>query len=87
VWPHVGNPLGAAREISRVLRPGGKIHIWHSLSRSVVNAIHARIPGPVGHDRLAPAVEVAAALEANGFAITEEIDDETQYLVSAIKKQ
>jgi ubiquinone/menaquinone biosynthesis C-methylase UbiE len=85
VWPHIREPVGAIRELARVLRPNGKIHIWHTRSRSSVNAIHSRISGPVGRDRLASAGEVSALLEANGFTITEEIDDNDQYLISGIK--
>jgi ubiquinone/menaquinone biosynthesis C-methylase UbiE len=85
VWPHIRESVGAIRELARVLRPGGKIHIWHTRSRLSVNAIHSRISGPVGRDRLAPAGDVTALLEANGFSVTEEIDDERQYLISGIK--
>ena len=87
VWPHVRDQIKAIREISRVLKPGGAVHIWHTVSRATVNEIHAGIPGTVGNDRLPPASEVADLLRVNGFDIIDEIDNTEQYLVSGIKKE
>jgi ubiquinone/menaquinone biosynthesis C-methylase UbiE len=85
VWPHVGNKLSAIAELRRVLRKGGKLHIWHTLSRNAVNAIHQKSGGPLKNDHLAPASETAALLESHKFVVTEKRDTSEYYLVTAIK--
>ncbi|MBN1884413.1 MAG: class I SAM-dependent methyltransferase [Candidatus Krumholzibacteriota bacterium] len=81
-WPHFTDHLAAARELARVLRPGGMLHVWHTSSRETINGIHVEAGGPVGADLLPPANELAAVVERAGFTVTEAIDAE-RYLVSA----
>ncbi|MFA6034741.1 MAG: class I SAM-dependent methyltransferase [Myxococcota bacterium] len=87
VWPHIENPLSAARKIRAVLKPGGRMHIWHLISRQKVNEIHSTAGHAVYHDILFPAVEVAAILENAGFNVVDSIDDDARYLVTAVKDQ
>lgn len=85
VWPHIKKPESAVAELYRVLRDGGKLHICHSIPRNMVNAIHTQINGPVGMDRLPPAEEVVKLLKKSGFEITDKIDNNEKYLISAVK--
>lgn len=85
VWPHFDDPVAVATELGRVLRPGGRLHVWHLLPRERVNAIHAEAGPAVRHDLLPPATETAALLTATGLPATALLDDADGYLVTAIK--
>jgi ubiquinone/menaquinone biosynthesis C-methylase UbiE len=85
LWPHIDDRDAVAAELGRVLRPGGHLHIWHLASRGKINEVHACAGGPIGHDLLPPAGETAALLSRHGFAVTAQVDDETGYLVSAVR--
>ncbi len=86
VWPHFDDPAAAALELARVLRAGGRLHVWHLASRARINAIHAAASHAVQHDLLAPGREVAAVLEAAGLSAVQIVDDNDRYLVSAVKR-
>jgi ubiquinone/menaquinone biosynthesis C-methylase UbiE len=85
VWPHLTDPVCAARLFHRMLRSGGMLHIWHLISREAVNKIHSEAAETVHDHLLAPATDTAALLEQCGFTIKETQDDDAGYLVSAQK--
>lgn len=82
-WPHFPDPRAVAAEFRRVLRPGGRLHVWHLISRQQVNAIHAGAGEAVRRDVLPPAAETAALLAESGFAAAAVRDDDRGYLVNA----
>ncbi|MCU0232741.1 MAG: class I SAM-dependent methyltransferase [Thermoanaerobaculales bacterium] len=84
-WPHFDDPYGVAHELARVLRPGGSVHVWHLASRAHINHIHATAGEAVSADLLRPAAETAGVLESCGLAVCAAIDDDTRYLVTAVK--
>jgi demethylmenaquinone methyltransferase/2-methoxy-6-polyprenyl-1,4-benzoquinol methylase len=86
VWPHIDDRDAAASELYRVLCTGGHAHVMHLDSRSRINAIHTGVGGVIGADLLPPAQDTARVLEAAGFLVTTIKDDDTSYLVSAVKK-
>jgi len=86
VWPHVEDRETAAAELRRVLKPGGCLHVWHLSPRAKINEIHSSAGGPIHHDMLPPATETADLLSKCGFHVAGAIDDEEQYLVSAIRE-
>jgi demethylmenaquinone methyltransferase/2-methoxy-6-polyprenyl-1,4-benzoquinol methylase len=85
VWPHFEDPGEAAAELSRVLRPGGLLHVWHLIPRERVNGIHATAGEAVRGDVLAPACETAKLLAGAGFLVSTAVETGERYLVTAQK--
>jgi demethylmenaquinone methyltransferase/2-methoxy-6-polyprenyl-1,4-benzoquinol methylase len=86
VWPHIDDRAPAAAEIGRVLRPGGRLHVWHQIPRERVNEIHATAGDAVSGDVLPPAAETAELISRAGYRITG-VDTAGRYLVSATWKE
>ena len=85
VWPHLADPQKAGRLFLSLLRSGGKLHVWHLISREAVNKIHVQASDAVRNHLLAPAEETASLLEHMGYSIEETQDDTAGYLVTASK--
>jgi demethylmenaquinone methyltransferase/2-methoxy-6-polyprenyl-1,4-benzoquinol methylase len=85
VWPHFPDQDAVCRELARVLRPGGCLHVWHLNARQKINEIHAGAGEAVRGDLLLPATETAAKLVSTGLQVTTVLDTAEQYLVSASK--
>ena len=86
VWPHFDDYAAAIREIERVLRPGGQLHVWHLISRSHVNEVHAKADPAVAADVLLPASDTARLLGEHGMVARALRDDAEGYLVTAYKE-
>ncbi len=85
VWPHFDKLEATCAEFLRVLRPSGTMHVWHLIGRDRVNEIHAAAGEAVHGDILASADDTARVLRGLGMEVTQAIDTETQYLVTATK--
>ncbi len=85
VWPHFDQPEAVLYESLRYLKPGGFLHVWHTDSKETINKIHADAGPCVNKDILPPAENVAAMMKKTGLEITDLVDDETRYLVTARK--
>jgi ubiquinone/menaquinone biosynthesis C-methylase UbiE len=86
VWPHLDDITACAGELRRVLRPGGRLHVWHLASRHRINAIHSNAGEAVCNDLLGPGTETADVLRDIGMTPVEVIDDDRRYLVTAVKR-
>ncbi len=85
VYPHFDNPEQVIRETYRVLKKNGCIIIFHLNNSQTINSIHSHIDGPVSHDFLPPASEVAKLLVKHGFLI-KHCDDSERFVVIGLKK-
>lgn len=87
VWPHFEARDGVARELGRILRPGGHLHVWHLIARAWLNEIHASAGEAVRGDLLPPAEETAGLLGDAGFEISVVQEQEGKYLVTGRKPE
>ncbi|MBM4398145.1 MAG: class I SAM-dependent methyltransferase [Deltaproteobacteria bacterium] len=85
VWPHFDDPAAVARELARVLVPGGRLHVWHTDPRERINGIHAGAGEAVRGDVLPPADATAALLARAGYVVSAAAEDGEGYLVTARK--
>jgi len=85
VWPHFTDTKRVAGCLHSLLVPGGKLHVWHLLSRDAINRIHSSVSKAVSNHFLLPAAQNAALLRDIGFTVEETIDDECEYCITACK--
>ena len=85
VWPHLENSQFFAKEVKRVLRVGGRMHVWHLSGRETINDTHATAGEAVRRDILVPAEQTAGLLKRSGLVPTTIVDDDQRYLVTAEK--
>jgi len=84
-WPHFPDPEAVILEMRRILKPGGRLHVWHTSSRDKINDIHKNVHQAVCRDMLEPADRLARRMRRAGFSIEDQRDDADAYLVTARK--
>ena len=83
-FPHFQDKLRVLKDISRVMKTGGRLLICHTSSRVAINEIHSQIP--VVEKYLIPDIdEMQQLLSAAGFTGISIEDDSDSYLASAEK--
>jgi ubiquinone/menaquinone biosynthesis C-methylase UbiE len=82
-FPHFRDPAAALRQITGRLKPGGQLLVMHLTGSTKLNAFHHRVGGPVGHDRLPPALEWPQLLRPAGLQLVEAVDHDDLFLVVA----
>jgi ubiquinone/menaquinone biosynthesis C-methylase UbiE len=83
-FPHFQDKPGAVAEIKRVLKPGGKLLICHTSSRTDINHIHHQIE-LMKKDTLPDSNEMESLLSTAGFTGIKIEDNSDSYLASALK--
>lgn len=79
-FPHFSEPAKLLRNLSRQLKPGGRLTVAHGMSREKINLHHSGGARPVSNG-LMPAEELAD-LFAPFLTVDSTVSDESMYLVS-----
>jgi ubiquinone/menaquinone biosynthesis C-methylase UbiE len=83
-FPHFRDKAKALKEIRRVMKPGGKLAICHTSSRTHINNIHSHNPA-VRNDILPDGNEMSLLLSSAGFGNIRIEDLSDSYLAMAEK--
>jgi ubiquinone/menaquinone biosynthesis C-methylase UbiE len=85
VFPHFLDQEACARELSRMLAPGGSFVVCHSQSREAINAFHRSHGGLIGGHELPEEPEMRDMLRKADLETTRYENEEDHYLLVAKK--
>lgn len=83
LFPHISDKPKAVKEFYRILKPGGRFYIAHTMSREELNLFHSRVKGPVCQDFLPEDDEVEEMILAAGFMDVRIRNEEALYIAQA----
>jgi ubiquinone/menaquinone biosynthesis C-methylase UbiE len=87
-FPHFEDKQAVLKEFQRVLKPGGKLFIAHSISRKQVDKIHSSAHSCAIRDHLVPDEEqFRIMLDKTGFVVEEIMDGADRYFLASRKKE
>jgi SAM-dependent methyltransferase len=81
--PHLAEPSGGLIELARVTRPGGRLAVFHPVSRAALAARHGRVPSD--DDAIAPA-RLLPTLSRSGWVPVSVDDGDDRFLVVAARR-
>ncbi|MCD6116868.1 methyltransferase domain-containing protein [bacterium] len=84
-FPHFIDQQKAVNEIYRVLKPSGKLLIFHRDSSDEINKFHFDLSTLVSKDVLPEAEELSQMLEISGFKVIKAVDTDGLYWVEGVK--
>ena len=82
-FPHFRDQEQALQNISRMLKPKGRLIILHLVSSREVNEFHARLSPPVCHDCLPSRLRFTAMIAGAGLALESLTDEPGLFLLIA----
>ncbi len=85
-FPHIEDKKLALFEMSKILKPGGKLLISHFSSRNEINAFHATLPEPICRHVLPDDTTMKELFAEAGFIILSFIDEPSRYELLAERK-
>ncbi|MFE2041944.1 class I SAM-dependent methyltransferase [Streptomyces sp. NPDC059477] len=79
---HLPHPAENLRELRRVVRPGGRLALFHPIGRAALAARHGRQITP---DDLRAEPNLRRLLAASGWRMTSYVDEDTRFLALAVR--
>lgn len=86
-FPHIDDKEQAIKEISNVLKPGGRFLITHFSSRSEINTFHAGLPEPICYHILPDEGTIRRMLGKYDLDVMKFADEPSKYELLATKTQ
>ncbi|MGI5192567.1 class I SAM-dependent methyltransferase [Streptomyces sp. CA-288835] len=80
---HLPNPAENLRELARVVRPGGKLALFHPLGRAALAARQGRQITP---DDLRAEANLGPLLSGSGWRMTSYVDEDARFLALAVRE-
>ncbi|MFE2022723.1 class I SAM-dependent methyltransferase [Streptomyces sp. NPDC059499] len=79
---HLTHPEGGLRELARVVRPGGRLALFHPIGRAALAARHGR---SISDDDLRAEPRLGPLLAHAGWRLDSYTDEDDRYLVLAVR--
>jgi ubiquinone/menaquinone biosynthesis C-methylase UbiE len=84
-YPNIADKEGALKNISRMLKPAGRMIISHPLGKAFIESLRQGSPYPL--DDFPSKSETKKLLGPYGFAVKEFVDQPKLYILSAVKRR